>query len=107
MTKALLRHPWRKGVVIKVPRVAPPSSKLVPLMRSIESTLGVTPGENGLLAIKSFAQVLKEILMRDPGRNEMPELPAFLGGKLSLPIVIQLDATGYGSQQFNTICMRS
>lgn len=107
VSKALLRHPWRKGVVINVPRVAPPSSKLVPLMRSIESTLGITPGENGLLAIKSFAQVLQEILMQDTGRNSMPELPSFLGGKLSLPIVVQLDATGYGSQQFNTICIRN
>ena len=105
--KPLLHHPWLKGILIKVPRIAPPTSKLVPLMRAIEKELGVEAGEDGLLAIKSFEQVMCELLSQDPGKHNMPPLSHFSSGQMYLPIVMQLDATGYGSQQFNTIVIRN
>ena len=105
--KVLLGHKYLKGVAINVPRVAPPISKLEPKVRAIEKCLGVEHGEDGTLAFVSFDTVMQEVLSRDTGRGDMPELPFFLGGHQKLPLVISWDATGYGSQQFNTIAVRN
>lgn len=106
-SKVLLHHKFQKHKVIKVPRVAPPTSKLQPRIRQIESLLGVEPAEDGRLAFKSITQVVQELLMHDPGRYNMPPLPFFAGGANKLPIVISLDATGYGNQQLCTIVLRN
>ena len=45
--------------------------------------------------------------MQDPGKHGMPPISAFVDGKQELPMVVQLDATGFGSQQFNTIVVRN
>ena len=63
--------------------------------------------ENGRLAFKSFEDMLNQLLQQDPGRGDMPPLPFFAGSAVELPIAISLDATGFGTQQFNTIAMRN
>ena len=107
VSKVRIYHPTRKDKVIKVPRCAPPRSKLEPLIRRIEERIGVQSAENGRLAFRPLETVMAELLMQDPGTCDMPPLPFFLGGAHELPIVISLDATGYGSQQFNTIALKN
>lgn len=106
-SKPLLAHKYNSRLVINVPRVAPPASVMWPLERSIESELGVLSSEDGRLAFKLFANVLEEVLEQDAGKMGMPALDAFVDGKTRLPLVICLDATGYGRQQFNTISCRN
>ena len=107
LPKVLLRHRWRAEKSVTIPRLAPPRSKLEPVMRDIESRLGVIPLENGRLAYRPFSTVVQDLLARDCGRWSMPALPFFLGGSVELPLVVSFDATGYGSLQFNTICIRN
>lgn len=48
--------------------------------------------------------------LKDCGKQSVPQLVSFLAGSaagLKLPIVIMLDATGYGNQQLNTIAIRN
>ena len=78
-----------------------------PAIKSIKDTLGIDPAEDGRVALKSFDLVVQEMLAQDPGRGKMPPLPAFLGGELTLPIVISWDATGKGAQTFNTIAVNN
>lgn len=92
---------------IPVPRIAPPVSKLLPVMRQLESKLGVEAAEDGRIAFKSFSVVVQEMLAQDPGKFDMPELPAYMGGALDFPIIISFDGTGYGTQQFNTVAVRN
>ena len=103
----LLYDRHHKGEVIMVPRIAPPRSKLEPLIRRIQEQLGVEHSENGLLAFRSLAVVIQELLAQDPGSCGMPALPFFLGGAHPLPLVISLDATGHGAQQLNTIALKN
>ena len=51
--------------------------------------------------------VLSDLLAQDPGSGGMPPLSFFEGGAAKLPIVIQLDATGFGAQQLNTIAAKN
>ena len=106
-SRVLLHHPYLKKRVIKVPRIAPPMHKLAELKGKIEATLGVESAENGRLAFRSFDVVLQQLLAQDPGTQQMPALPFFLGGAAKLPIVISYDCTGFGSQQLNTIALRN
>ena len=76
-------------------------------MKRIYAELGTEIADDGRIAFTSFAVVMQEMLARDPGQHGMPELPAFLGGKLKFPIVIHWDATGFGRNQFNTIAARN
>eukprot|EP00965_Chrysotila_dentata_P201385 6180539-Pleurochrysis_carterae.AAC.2 len=84
----------------------PITSKLAPLIKLIEARLGVDPAEEGRLAFKSFTAAVQELLLQDPGTSNMPELPFFLGGNV-VPLVISFDATGFGSQQINTIALNN
>ena len=106
-SKVLLSHPFIAKEVVKVPRIAPPFNQLLVLKKDIESTLGVQSSEDGRLAFRSLAVVVQELLAQDPGTRDMPPLPAFLGGALELPIVIEYDATGFGTQQLNTVALRN
>lgn len=106
--KVLMFHKWLKHERVHVPRIAPPSSVMTPLIRSIEKELHVDAAEDGRLAFKSFVQVVVEVLTQDTGKLSMPPISAFVGAhKLALPIVVSLDATGFGSLQFNTISARN
>jgi hypothetical protein len=92
---------------IKVPRLAPPVSRLTKIIRDCEARIGVTAGEDGRLAMRSLAVVVQELLAEDPGKHGMPPLPFFLGGKLELPLVISFDGTGFGQLGLNTIAVRN
>ena len=102
-SKVLWYDKHRKEGVVKVPRLAPPRSRLEPIIRKIEAQIGVRSNENGLLAYKSLVQVVQEMLVQDPGKQDMPSLDFFHGGANKFPIIIKLDATGFGKLQFNTI----
>jgi len=111
-SKPLLYNPYESdrhghAKVVYVPRIAPPRNKLELLVRRIEAKCGVQSMENGRLAFKSFEMMLNQLLHQDPGHGDMPPLSFFAGGAAELPIVISLDATGYGTQQLNTIAMRN
>ena len=105
--KPLLHDPYHRGEYITVPRIAPPRSVLEPVVKNLEAKLGVSSDENGRLALKCIDVVMQEIIRQDPGSGDMPPLPFFLGGGRELPLVISLDATGFGMQQFNTIAVRN
>lgn len=106
-SKVLLYHPFRKGVVVKVPRIAQPRGKLEMTVREIEHHLGVQSSENGQLAFRSLTEVVQELLTCDPGKNTMPSLQSFTSLEMKLPLVISCDATGHGTLQFNTIALRN
>jgi len=103
----LLYNPHRKGDVINVPRIAPPRSRLEPVIRDIEKRTGVQSAEDGRLAFLSYETVVQELIAKECGMRGMPKLEYFHGGKFKLPIVLQWDGTGYGKQQFNTIAIRN
>ena len=107
VAKELLCHRHVKGKLIKVPRLSPPISKLVPAIRSVEARLGVMPAENGRLALRSVTAVFQEMMVSDPGSWDMPALPAFLGGAMDVPIIVQFDGTGFGNLALNTIALRN
>ena len=108
LPKVMLAHPWRADKAVNVPRLAPPRSKLEPLMKLIQEKLGVEAGEDGRLAFRDFGTVLQELCLQDPGiAGAMPPLPYFMGGVMELPIVIVFDATGFKSQQLNTIAVKN
>ena len=61
-------HPHSKGkLFLKVPRLAPPASQLIPLIRSVEEKLACVIGENGRVAQRPVATVFQELLSQDPG----------------------------------------
>ena len=103
----LLYNPHRKGAVVYFPRIAPPRSRLEPVIRQIESKTGAQSAENGRLAFRSFAVVVQELIAKECGVRGMPPLDFFQGGNVPLPIVVQWDGTGYGNQHFNTIVARN
>lgn len=100
-------HPYRKGVFIKVPRLAPTASKLTPIIRDIEATLGVVPGANGRVAQRPIKRIVNELLAQDPGHHGMPALSCYVGGELEVPLVFQWDATGFGMLQITTAAVRN
>ena len=61
---------------------------------------------DGKLAFRPMSALLQEIFIQDPGLGKMPPIAEFLAGR-KLPLVVMLDATGYGSQQLNTIALRN
>lgn len=77
------------------------------MIQSVYGKLGVEEQDDGQVAIKSFVIVMQELLAQDPGRHDMPALPAFLGGELELPIVIMFDGTGHGTNSYNTLAVRN
>ena len=105
--KMLLAHRYRKSEGVKVPRLAPPISKLVPVIEAIKSELGVEAGDNGRLALRSVAVVFQEMAARAPGKHGMPPLPSFMGGALNFPIVVSFDGTGFRNLSINTIAVRT
>ena len=106
-SKALLHNPYLKDTFVKVPRIAPPMSKLVPIIRSIEEKCGISYSENGRIAYKTFSDIVQVMLMQDPGTHDMPEVPAILGGDVKLPIIIKYDATGFGQLQLTTLALHN
>eukprot|EP00965_Chrysotila_dentata_P175815 5803702-Pleurochrysis_carterae.AAC.2 len=107
VAKVLLYNPHLPRDIVKMPRICPSPSRLAPLTKRMEEQLGVAPGEDGRLAFKSYKVVVQELLSQDVGVGQMPELPFFLGGDHPLPLVISFDATGFGSQQVNTIALNN
>jgi hypothetical protein len=97
----------KKYRCIKMPRLAPPASKLVPIIRELEKQVGIESGEDGRMALRSFSVVMQEMVARDPGKHGMPALPFFLGGGTEFPLIISFDGTGFGTGQFNTIAARN
>ena len=63
----LLYNPFVKGAVVNFPRIAPPRSKLEPVIRKIEAETGVQSAENGRLAFRSLQVVVQELIARDCG----------------------------------------
>ena len=107
LAKPLLWHRYLKGQFIKVSRLCPPVSKLILIIRSIEDTLGVKHADNGKIAFTGIVEVLADILRRDCGNYGMPELTAYLGGAIKLPVVVQFDGTGFGNLSINTAVIRN
>eukprot|EP00966_Prymnesium_polylepis_P119616 2764420-Prymnesium_polylepis.2 len=50
---------------IKVPRVAPPASKLISIIQELEADLGVSLLEDGLVGVRSVDVVFQEMAMKD------------------------------------------
>ena len=90
-----------------MPRLVPSRSKLEPIVRQIEEQLGVQSAENGRLAFVSFTDTVQQLLKQDSGKQGMPTLEEFDGGARRFPIIVSLDATGYGKMQFNTIALNN
>ena len=105
--KVILYHRHRKGLFLKVPRLAPPASKLVPIIKSVEAKLGCEHTADGRVSFRPVATIFQDLVARDPGTHGMPELPFFLGGAHEVPIVLQWDATGYGKLQLTTAAVRN
>ena len=106
-SKVLLRDPHCKSNVVLVPRIAPPRSRLEPIIISIRERLGIEAGENGRVAFVPIDAVIQELLTLDPGRHAMPPLSFYMGGKVEVPIVISHDATGHGQLQLTTIVVKN
>ena len=53
--RILLRNPFVKRDVVKVPRIAPARNQLEPQIRAIEATIGVQASENGRVAFRSLS----------------------------------------------------
>ena len=106
-SKVVLHHRHLKGEGIAVPRLVPPRNQLQKAITAIEETIGVEPGQNGKLALRSIDVVVQEMLARAPGKHDMPPLSSFIGGAMKLPIIISFDGTGYGNLSINTIAARS
>jgi hypothetical protein len=83
--------------------MAPPKAKIQQVVRSIEQALGIEKSDDGRVAFRSIDVVIQEILAQDPGRGMMPLLSTFMEQQMPLPIVFPFDATGHGTQQFNTL----
>ena len=47
MSKPLLYNPFVKDEVVMVPRLIPPSSKLIPAIRELETMIGVQHSDDG------------------------------------------------------------
>ena len=105
--KVILYHRHRKNVFLKVPRLAPPASKLIPIIESVEKSLGCEHSSDGSIAFRPVAIVFQDLLARDPGTHGMPPLPFYLGGAHPVPIVVQWDATGFGKLQLTTAAVRN
>ena len=107
----LLYHPFRKGVYLPVPRLAPPASRITPIIRRLEGTLGVEVADNGKVAFRPVTAILQEQVARDTGTHGMPELSAYIGGvhkgALRMPFLVQWDATGFGALQLTTVAARN
>ena len=67
MSKPLLYNPFVKDEVIMVPRLIPPSSKLIPAIRELETMIGVHHSDEGRMALRDFEEVFIEVLSKDPG----------------------------------------
>eukprot|EP00966_Prymnesium_polylepis_P231890 5364686-Prymnesium_polylepis.1 len=80
-SKVLRYHPTRADKVVCVPRLAPPESKLIPVMRKLEAEVGVQSSEDGTLALTSFNDAICDILEKDTGKHGMPLLESYLSGE--------------------------
>lgn len=107
VSKTMLRDPWRKDLVVNVPRLAPPQHKLVESIRMIEAQLGVQASEEGRVAFTPFRDLLKQLGAQDAGTHGMPQLSEFQSSGAKVPIVVSFDATGFGSRTLNTIVIRN
>ena len=107
--RILLRNPFVKRDVVKVPRIAPARNQLEPQIRAIEATIGVQASENGRVAFRLLSVVVQEMVARtiNPVSADLPALPFFLGGELSFPLCLSTDATGKGKVQISTAMVRS
>ena len=92
---------------LQVPRIAPPRTKLYPIVTSFRSALGVQSSDDGSLAFRDVDLVLTELVQRDAGKLGMPALSELLAKRAKVPAVVMLDATGYHHQQLNTIAVRN
>lgn len=103
--KALLRDPWRKDLVVYVPRLAPPRVHIEKIVKQIHEQLGVDCNEDGRVAFTSFADTFESLVSQDQGRGSMPPITEFQ--TRPVPVVISFDATGFGSTQINTVALRN
>lgn len=107
VSKSMLRDPWRKDLMVKVPRLAPPVHKLVESIRMVEAQLGVQSSEEGRVAFTPFKDLMLQLGMQDAGTKRMPPLTFFRNSGRELPVVVSFDATGYGSRTLNTVVVRN
>ena len=106
-SKILYSHPFKKGVIIKVPRITPPYGKMVSATASINATLGIETGENGAVSHRHVKVAFEQMVETGVGKHGMPTLSTFAGGECDVPIVFQWDATGYKKQQLTTAAARN
>ena len=106
-SKIALYHPFRKGETIKVFRLAPPASSLLPLKKLIEAESKVTHSENGRIARRSVETAYAELLKYGPGKFGMPTIGELDGSQLEVPFVGSWDATGHGKLQVSTAVLRN
>ena len=92
---------------MQVPRLAPPRDKIYAIVKRLREQLGVKASEDGSLAFRDVDDVLQELVTRNAGKRSMPSLLDLLAHKEKAPAVVMLDATGYHSQQLNTIAVRN
>ena len=106
-TKVALYHPFKKGKIVKVPRLAPPASQLFPLKAIIEAHSGVSSDENGRIARRSIETAYAELLTHGAGKYGAPTLEQYEGCDLEVPFVGSWDATGHGKLQVSTAVLRN
>ena len=54
MSRPLLYNPFVKDEVVMVPRLIPPSSKLIPAIRELETMIGVQHSDDGRMAFRDM-----------------------------------------------------
>ena len=106
-SKIALYHPFRKGKVVKVPRLAPPASQLLPLKKTIEEESKVSHDENGRIARRQLETIYTDLLTYGPGKFGMPTLDELDGSDIEVPFVNSWDATGHGKLQISTAVVRN
>ena len=105
--KIVYVDPVNKARVVRVPRVGAPRSKLEPVINLLKEQQQLKSAENGRVGFRKFDDVVAMVVKEDPGTHGMPPLPFFLGGKVDLPIIISLDATGFQGGQLTTAVLRN
>ena len=105
--KVLATNPFDARDVLNVPRVLPPRSRVEPEVRVLESTLGLSMSESGVITHKPLLRCLNTIVFEDMGKRGMPTLEQFLEQELKLTLAVQLDATGFGKLQVSSIVIKN
>eukprot|EP00965_Chrysotila_dentata_P142401 4707961-Pleurochrysis_carterae.AAC.2 len=92
---------------INFPRLAPPRSRLEPLIKAASEALGLQVAENGRISFLPLQDVVGELLSHDPGKQAMPLLSDLVDLHVPVPTVTSWDATGFGKLKLRAIVVNN